>query len=134
MRGDPMRDDPMRDDRVALFVYGTLAPGRRAWRFLEPYTVEVRPAAVAGRLYDTGRGYPAAVFGPGAGLVHGHLCLLDDPPLARLDVWEGDEYERRRIVTDDGTEAFAYHWRAPVAGCRRLPDGRWPESSPVAGE
>lgn len=123
----------MSPDRVALFVYGTLGPGRRAWRFLEPHTLEVRPAAAAGRLYDTGRGYPAAVFGPGTGIVHGHLCLLDEPPLARLDAWEGDEYERRVIVTEDGTEAFAYHWRASLVGCRLLPDGRWPESSPVAG-
>jgi len=49
---------------VRLFVYGTLAPGSEAWPVLEPWTVGVpRLDAVAGRLYDTGRGYPAATFG-----------------------------------------------------------------------
>ncbi|GIU85555.1 MAG: gamma-glutamylcyclotransferase [Acidimicrobiia bacterium] len=112
---------------VLLFVYGTLAPGGRAWPMLEPYAVAVRPASAPGRLYDTGRGYPAAVFGPGESRVHGTLCTLRDAPLDALDAWEGDEYERRTITTDDGTAALAYHWRAGLAGLRPLAGGRWPQ-------
>ena len=45
-----------------LFVYGTLQPGRLRWPFLEPFALAHRPATVAGRLYDSGKGWPAAVF------------------------------------------------------------------------
>ena len=71
-----------------------------------------------GRLYDTGRGYPGAVFAPGRDLVHGWCCTLADPPLAKLDTFEGEEYERVTVQCTDGTEALAYHWIAPLDGLR----------------
>ena len=47
-----------------LFVYGTLQPGDVRWPFLAPYVADDGvPDAVDGRVYDTGRGYPAAIFG-----------------------------------------------------------------------
>jgi gamma-glutamylcyclotransferase (GGCT)/AIG2-like uncharacterized protein YtfP len=111
---------------VTLFVYGTLAPGERAWSTLAPHARKTWPTTVAGRLYDTGRGYPAAVFGAGPTSVAGWCCELHDPPLARLDEWEGDEYARIVVRAADGTEAFAYHWQASLDGLRELPAGRWP--------
>ena len=113
--------------RITLFVYGTLAPGQVAWSTLAPHARAQWETYVHGRLYDTGRGYPAAVFGDGLGHVAGWCCELEDAPLAELDEWEGEEYERIVVTASDGTEAFAYHWHAPVAGLRVLPDGRWPE-------
>ena len=84
-----------------------------------------REASVPGRLYDTGRGYPGAVFAPGRDLVHGWCCTLADPPLAKLDAFEGEEYERITVQCTDGTEALAYHWIAPLDGLRALDNGRW---------
>jgi gamma-glutamylcyclotransferase (GGCT)/AIG2-like uncharacterized protein YtfP len=122
-----------------LFVYGTLAPGGEAWPVLARW-VAGDPVAdsVAGSLYDTGRGYPAATFppagSPGTGVhgfdaVHGFVVVLDadraDAALSALDRYEGDEYARIIVRTASGTEAFTYHWIAPLAGCRPLAGGRW---------
>ena len=54
----------MSDDSIShLFVYGTLQPGDVRWPFLAPYVAdEGVPDTVCGRVYDTGRGYPAARF------------------------------------------------------------------------
>jgi gamma-glutamylcyclotransferase (GGCT)/AIG2-like uncharacterized protein YtfP len=83
-----------------LFVYGTLAPGCGAWSVLEPWaTGTPSEDSVHGVLYDTGRGYPAAVLGRAAagdaGRVHGHVVELDPArtaeALAALDRYEGVE-------------------------------------------
>jgi gamma-glutamylcyclotransferase (GGCT)/AIG2-like uncharacterized protein YtfP len=120
--------------RVRLFVYGTLAPGHDAWPVLEPWVVGAWQAdAVTGRLYDTGRGYPAATFDPdpdrAAPLVHGTVVSLDPArataALRALDRYEGDEYERIAVRTRAGLDVATYAWTAPLTGCRPLRDGRW---------
>jgi gamma-glutamylcyclotransferase (GGCT)/AIG2-like uncharacterized protein YtfP len=119
---------------VRLFVYGTLAPGREAWPVLAAWVIGA-PAtdAVAGRLYDTDRGYPGATFGPdsdGAGaLVHGTIVTLDPDrapaAFAALDRYEGAEYERITVRTEAGVEAATYAWIAPLTGCRPVESGRF---------
>ena len=56
MRGAPDPDEwPS-----AVFVYGTLQPGHRAWPLLAEHAVgQPRRATVAGQVCDTGFGYPA---------------------------------------------------------------------------
>ena len=110
---------------VVLFVYGTLGPGEDAWSLIAPYVHDHRAATVSGRLYDTGRGYPGAVFAPGEDVVHGWCCTLVGASLEALDEFEGDEYERVTVRCTDGTEAIGYHWIAPVDGCVPMPDGSW---------
>jgi gamma-glutamylcyclotransferase (GGCT)/AIG2-like uncharacterized protein YtfP len=114
---------------IRLFVYGTLAPGHEAWPVLEQWAAgTAREDSVAGVLYDTGRGYPAAVFGDG-GAIHGYLVDLDpdraEDALADLDRYEGDEYERVTVRTAGGIEAATYAWIAPLHDCRALAGGRW---------
>ena len=110
---------------VVLFVYGTLAPGEPSWPLLAPYVTGSRRNAVSGHLYDTGRGYPGAVFGPVQELVHGWCCTLADAPLGEIDAFEGDEYERITVRCTDGTDAVAYRWIAPLAGCEPIRSGMW---------
>jgi gamma-glutamylcyclotransferase (GGCT)/AIG2-like uncharacterized protein YtfP len=124
---------------LRLFVYGTLAPRHEAWPVLEPWVVgEPRADAVAGRLYDTGRGYPAATFahkGDAGSLVHGTVVTLDPArasvALDTLDRYEGDEYERISVRTESGLEAATYVWIAPLTGCRPVPGGRWKDRPPA---
>ena len=117
-----------------LFVYGTLAPGCDAWPVLAPWaTGTPREDTVDGVLYDTGRGYPAAVFdGHDAGRVHGHVVDLDPvraaEALVALDSYEGGEYERITVRTAGGVEATTYAWIAPLRDCRPVEDGRWDRS------
>jgi gamma-glutamylcyclotransferase (GGCT)/AIG2-like uncharacterized protein YtfP len=109
----------------ALFVYGTLAPGEPAWSRIARYVSEQREAAVPGRLYDTGRGYPGAVFAAGDSLVQGWCCTCTDLPFAELDAFEGDEYRRITVRCRDGTNAIAYDWIAPLDGCTFITTGSW---------
>ncbi len=98
-----------------LFVYGTLRPGDVRWHFLEPFVVDGGWSdTVAGRLFDTGFDYPAAVFGDG-GTIHGHTIALLEGSLARalevLDEVEGivdGEYSRVIVRTARGVDAWAY--------------------------
>jgi gamma-glutamylcyclotransferase (GGCT)/AIG2-like uncharacterized protein YtfP len=115
--------------KIVMFVYGTLAPGQRAWPLIARYVTQRTENAVPGTLYDTGRGYPGAVFTPGDDLVRGWCCTLADPPLADLDAFEGDEYERVTVRCIDGTEAIAYHWTASLVGCCPVTNGRWDAAS-----
>ena len=48
--------------RNRVFVYGSLMPGHLRWPVLEPHATVRLEAWVPGRLYDTGQGWPAAVF------------------------------------------------------------------------
>lgn len=114
----------------ALFTYGTLMPGHLRWWMLERHATTTRSATVAGTLYDTGHGWPAAAFvdaGPGpaaappAAEVPGVLVRFRAGALgallAALDRMEGvsdppdpgrDPY-RRIVLAVDGEPAWAYH-------------------------
>lgn len=114
-----------------LFAYGTLLPGEPRWHFLQPFVVdEGRSDAVTGTLFDTGEGYPAAVFGA-EGVIHGRVFELvaprRDEALEVLDAVEGGVeggYRRVVVSTVDGSVAWAY---AYGGGLRLTPieGGSW---------
>jgi gamma-glutamylcyclotransferase (GGCT)/AIG2-like uncharacterized protein YtfP len=120
---------------AAVFVYGTLMPGRLRWPILEPYSIGFRDAAVPGALYDSGQGWPLAVFGhegagPRGGVVPGVLVELDpvrvDEVLLLLDHVEdtvAGVFERRLVETTDGAPAWTYHCLLDVSGLERIE--RW---------
>ena len=114
--------DPMR----ALFVYGTLMPGRLRWPLIAADVVRQRPSAIPGTLYDTGHGYPALVVG-GDRRVPGWLLELSaraPTVLEELDVVEGPHYRRTDITTVDGVRALTYAYIGDPAGFTVL-DGPW---------
>ncbi len=103
-----------------LFVYGTLRPGDVRWPFLAPYAADTGvDDGVAGQVYDTGCGYPAAIFAeaPEAGLAsivgRTYSLVVDrlDEALALLDEVEAavaGSYRRVEVTTDAGVAAWAY--------------------------
>lgn len=116
----------------ALFVYGTLMPGHLRWPALRPYAVATERATVPGRLWDTGRGYPAARFGDAGdgGEIPGVLVAVEPERIAeavavldRIEV-EGVLYRRVSVVTSAGP-AITYEWLGSTEGMRGLPSG-WP--------
>lgn len=113
----------MSDERVErdhprhLFVYGTLRPGDVRWGFLEPYVTDRGAAdSVTGALYDTGLGFPAAIFDePGTivGRTYELRWATIDAALEELDEVEGTVagfYHRVRLNTAGGTRAWAYQY------------------------
>jgi gamma-glutamylcyclotransferase (GGCT)/AIG2-like uncharacterized protein YtfP len=115
---------------AAVFVYGTLMPGRLRWPLLELHATGHRDAAVRGRLFDTGRGWPAALFDDSATVVPGVLVDLRDAVLdellAELDLVEGVDqghYERVVVTTIDG--ALAWAWSTLQDTGRYTPIDAW---------
>jgi gamma-glutamylcyclotransferase (GGCT)/AIG2-like uncharacterized protein YtfP len=115
-----------------LFVYGTLQPGDVRWHLLEPYVMDAgRPDAVAGELFDTGLGYPAARFGAPGGVIHGRCYtlrsgLLDDA-LTVLDTEEHSvpgDYRRVVVTTRAGEVAWAYEYGSGL-DLLPIPSGNW---------
>jgi gamma-glutamylcyclotransferase (GGCT)/AIG2-like uncharacterized protein YtfP len=104
---------PGPSDPAPVFVYGTLMPGRLRWDLVKEHVTAAEPARVAGALYDTGRGYPAACFDDD-GEVPGWVLTIEPSAHARLlallDRVEGDEYRRVRVATVDGRSVEAYDW------------------------
>jgi gamma-glutamylcyclotransferase (GGCT)/AIG2-like uncharacterized protein YtfP len=84
---------------------------------------------VAGRVCDTGRGYPALLPGP-THHAPGWLVTLRDAPvvLQRLDHYEGTAYRRCRVAatTVDGTPTacWTYVWAADTVGLTPV-EGAW---------
>lgn len=125
MRSDStIRDGTIRTvtERIShVFVYGTLRPGDVRWRFLEPFVVDQGwDDSIAGRLFDTGLDYPAALLDERAepgGTILGHTYALLEASLDRclkvLDAEEdtvGGRYRRIVTTTKRGTRAYVYEY------------------------
>jgi gamma-glutamylcyclotransferase (GGCT)/AIG2-like uncharacterized protein YtfP len=100
-----------------LFVYGTLQPGDVRWPILARFVADAGVAdKTSGRVYDTGRGYPAAVFDePGTIVGRTYTLRADrlDEALAVLDEEESSVpggYQRVVVTTAAGTRAWAYEY------------------------
>lgn len=120
---------------ASLFVYGTLMPGERLWPALAPFALAWEKVSAAGRIWDTGHGYPAVRFDPAGAPVPGVLVALDPERLApAIAVLDGIEEEgrlyRRVQVPTSGGPAWAYEWLGPTAGLAVLPEG-WPRTRRV---
>jgi gamma-glutamylcyclotransferase (GGCT)/AIG2-like uncharacterized protein YtfP len=143
--GEPAPDDglaavtvdgpPDPDDwPAAVFTYGTLQPGEPAWPLLAGHaTGRPRRATAAGRVLDTGLGYPALVLDAPVGteFAPGWVVPVRDPAalLARLDHYEGPQYRRVRVACAvdgrSGTACWTYAWASGDARLTPLTDG-WP--------
>lgn len=108
-----------------LFVYGTLLPGEERWAILQPFVTDEGIAdTVAGRLFDTGEGYPAASFTAitgdgvdGVSPIAGRVFeLVPDTAAEALEVLDEVEdivlglYRRVALVTDGGRWVWAYQY------------------------
>jgi gamma-glutamylcyclotransferase (GGCT)/AIG2-like uncharacterized protein YtfP len=120
------------DGPEAVFVYGTLKPGRSRWPALAPFidrSTDPQETSVRGRLWDTAYGWPAMTDGDGN--VAGIVVPLDPArypeALARLDQIEGVAtglFERVRVTTADGTSCWTYRWSGATAGFAPV-EGAW---------
>jgi gamma-glutamylcyclotransferase (GGCT)/AIG2-like uncharacterized protein YtfP len=109
----------VRDQQPArLFVYGTLRPGDVRWPLLAPFVVDDGwDDHVAGTLFDTGLGFPAASFHPGDGWIVGRTFGLLEASIERcLEILDLEEetadgrYRRVRVQTRRGLDAWAYEY------------------------
>ncbi len=118
---------------MRVFVYGTLLPGQSRWRHLQPFVTAWEHATVAGRVWDTGLGYPAARFSEEGDPIPGVVASLATERVADvirlLDEieLEGVLFRRVEVLTSRGV-AFSYEWLGSVDGFVCLPGGWCPAS------
>lgn len=119
---------------VRLFVYGTLRRGEmnEFARYLHAHSTHLGAARIRARLYALGW-FPGAVASDDpADVVRGDLFALDpahaDAVLARLDEYEGSEFERReteaRLETGEAMRCWTYYHVGEAAG-KRIEGGDW---------
>ncbi len=118
-----------------VFVYGTLLPGDVRWPMLQPFVVdEGWPDAIDGRLFDTGRDYPAAILdgrAEGGGRIIGRtFALLEASAERALDVLDdvegvvGGAYRRVAVTTAGRTRAWVYEYGDGL-DLRPIDSGDW---------
>ena len=101
-----------------LFVYGTLQPGQPNAHILESIGGTFTPAYVHAHYDDQGwgktMGYPGLKPDPNGPRISGYIFSSDRlcQHWPRLDEFEGEAYERRRISavlsTDETIRAYVY--------------------------
>jgi gamma-glutamylcyclotransferase (GGCT)/AIG2-like uncharacterized protein YtfP len=140
----PEAEDPVLGDwpettlrDLPLFVYGTLRPDGTAFGRIADLVDVLGPASTSGALFDTGLGWPTAVFGggDGAGTIRGYLVAARGPSQARtlfdrVDRYEGvpEQYTRTSVLVDRPTGlrwAAGYAWAGGASPGERLPAGEW---------
>ncbi|MEW6145259.1 MAG: gamma-glutamylcyclotransferase family protein [Thermodesulfobacteriota bacterium] len=123
-----------------IFVYGTLLRGEERGCYMRGCRLS-RILEVPGRLYDTGRGYPAALFGDESdSSVSGELYIMEDPhsKIEELDRVEGTESGlfKRSNIQRSGIEFFCYEAGPQLNGSAnessRIPGGSWRTHSSLA--
>lgn len=110
-----------------LFVYGTLRKeASNAWR-MEGATF-VTSALALGHLYRIDW-YPGAKFDETAAhSIVGEIYRLTPEHLNALDQFEGEEYERIKIMvtTDtDQQQVWAWEYQDPTDSLQKIPSGDW---------
>jgi gamma-glutamylcyclotransferase (GGCT)/AIG2-like uncharacterized protein YtfP len=123
-----------------IFVYGTLLRGEERSCYMEGCALD-GILEVPGSLYDTGRGYPAALFDDGSdATVSGELYVMEDPSskMKELDRVEGTDSGlfRRSRINYSGTEFYCYEAGTLLAesatAANRIPGGNWRTHSSLA--
>jgi gamma-glutamylcyclotransferase (GGCT)/AIG2-like uncharacterized protein YtfP len=112
-----------------LLVYGTLGPGEERWHVLEPFVDELLgEVEVDGTLYDTDRGYPAALFGTGQrvrGMVYRLVRVAEAwQVLDEVESAVDGLYARVEVHTEHGV-AHAYECGDHRLLVRRIDSGDW---------
>jgi gamma-glutamylcyclotransferase (GGCT)/AIG2-like uncharacterized protein YtfP len=118
---------------MKVFVYGTLRKHEKYHYLLEHSLRIAEQAWTHGKIFDTGKGYPAMILDDSR-RVYGELYEITADQLRKLDKLEGyrgegksNEYERvtRIVYTDsDRHEAFVYVCESSsVAQMRAIPLG-----------
>ena len=110
-----------------VFVYGTLRQGgSNAWRM--EGAAFLTSALALGHLYRVDW-YPGAIFDETAAhSIVGEIYHLTPEHLQALDQFEGEEYERIKILVTTDTDqrsVWAWEYQHPTESLTKIPNGDW---------
>jgi gamma-glutamylcyclotransferase (GGCT)/AIG2-like uncharacterized protein YtfP len=117
------------EEGATYFMYGTMKPGHLRYPEIDDFVASTTRDRVAGRLFDTGAGYPAAKFAPGDAEVEGYVLRIRPDRAAEatetIAELEGNLFRPVTVKTRGGTTAVAYEYIGSTEGMEELPDGVW---------
>jgi gamma-glutamylcyclotransferase (GGCT)/AIG2-like uncharacterized protein YtfP len=103
-----------------LFIYGTLR--KEAKSHIKP-SKSLGLDSVQGKIYDINGHYPG--FKHGKKKVIGEVVEIDEDKLNLIDAYEGDEYNRVKVTTTNGNEAWIYEYIPEIAKSKEIKSGDW---------
>lgn len=103
-----------------LFVYGLF---RDSAKNLLNKTTFCGKATIDGKIYKVNEFYPGYVKGKGK--VVGDVYLIDPSILPDLDIFEGDEYIRKKVRTSTDIECWVYEYKYDVSKFKVIKGGDW---------
>ena len=114
-------------------MYGWMMPGHYSYPEIDELVAETTPDAVAGRLFDSGAGYPAAVVDEsGKDMISGYVLRFLPERAAEANAiiadTENNLFRPTRVQTASGTSAIAYEWVGATSDLAHLPNGNWDRS------
>ena len=104
-----------------LFAYGMF---RDAARNLLGKPKHIGRKSVTGTMWRVDPFYPGVVL-DNKNIVWGDLYEIDTKVLPELDEFEGEEYSRKIIKTQDGIECWIYEWILPTTSFKMIKSGDW---------
>lgn len=104
-----------------IFVYGIF---RDASHNLLDGAIFCDKAFIYGKIYQVNEFYPGFVRVDCDNKVYGDVYLVDSSILKELE-FEGDEYDRKRIWTSLGEEAWIYEYKYDVSIYNEVIGGDW---------
>ena len=117
------------EEETTYFMYGTMKPGHLRYPAIDDFVASTARDRVAGRLFDTGAGYPAAKFVDGDAEVEGYVVRIRPDRAAEANETiaelEGNQFRPVTVETRGGTRAVAYEYIGSTEGMEELPDGVW---------
>jgi gamma-glutamylcyclotransferase (GGCT)/AIG2-like uncharacterized protein YtfP len=127
---DPKPAAPSPSDTATyVFVYGTAMPNHLRYQQVEQFVAEATVDSVAGRLFDTNAGYPAATFGAGPDTIKGYLLRLRpdrvQEAMRTFTQMEGGLYHPTTVTTAGGVQATAFEFIGSTEGMAPIPGGVW---------
>ena len=103
-----------------IFIYGLFRD--QAKNLLGKFTSLDRHS-VNGKIYKVNEFYPG--FKPGSGKVWGELVEINSEVLSDLDEYEGHEYDRVKIKTNEGIECWIYQYKYDIKDFKEIKGGDW---------
>lgn len=107
-------------EKEYLFVYGLF---RDSGNSLLKSTLFCR-TFIEGRIYHVNEFYPGFIREKGF-KTWGDVYLIDPEIFPELDEYEGEEYNRTKIVTDKGIECWIYEYKYPIDKFQEIKSGDW---------
>ncbi len=108
-------------EKEYLFAYGMF---RDVARNLLGDMKHLGRKTIMGTMYRVDPFYPGVIFDNG-GLIYGDLYEINPLVLPNLDEFEGQEYRRVKIKTNDGFECWVYEWILPINSFKKIESGDW---------